>query len=75
MRDSIQDGTRVQGMEISKNGELTPNLSFLILPLLLFCIYSVKEPKHLFVRESDSANVLMKKENLDMSVLQEERGI
>lgn len=51
-----------RGGKNSKNGELAPNLSFLILPLLLFCIYSVKEPKDLFAGESDSANVLMKKE-------------
>lgn len=54
MRDSIQDDATVQMRETSKNGELAPNLSF-ILPLLLFCIYSVKEPKDFFVGESDSA--------------------
>lgn len=49
-----------RGAELAK---IVVNLSFPILLLLLFCIYSVKEHEDLFAREPSGANFLMKKEN------------
>lgn len=45
-----------------KLAKIVLNLSFLVLPLLLFCVYSVKEPEDLFARETSGANFPMKKE-------------